>query len=152
MNDDPLTRQRVSFGAVRDTVPSGRRNHGVLRLESGVGGRLVETIETATGTHVVERGRVMAWDPPNRLELEWRAANFTPAESTTVEVVFEPSSTGTLVTVTHRGWSRIRPDHPVRHGQEVVAFMRENGLWWGELVTSYRELAERGNSQPGATR
>jgi hypothetical protein len=56
-------------------------------------------------------------------------------------VSFAPSASGTLVTVTHRGWSRIRPDHPVRHGQDVPAFLRMLGLWWGDLVNALREHA-----------
>jgi hypothetical protein len=72
---------------------------------------------------------------------EWRAANFAPSEKTEVEVSFEPSASGTLVTVTHRGWSRIRPDHPARHGEDVPAFLRTLGLWWRDLVNALREHA-----------
>jgi uncharacterized protein YndB with AHSA1/START domain len=120
---------------------AGRRR-GIIHLEAGVGGRLFESFESGGETRVVETGRVTAWDPPARLAFEWRAANFAPAESTEVEVVFQPSASGTLVTVTHRGWSRIRPDHPARHGLEVAAFIRSMGLWWGDLMTSLREHAE----------
>jgi uncharacterized protein YndB with AHSA1/START domain len=114
---------------------------GIIHLEAGVGGRLFESFESKSGTRVVETGRVTAWEPPARLVFEWRAANFAPSESTEVEVRFEPSASGTLVTVTHRGWSRIRSDHPARHGLEVAAFIRSTGLWWGELMSSLRERA-----------
>jgi hypothetical protein len=67
--------------------------------------------------------------------------NFAPSEKTEVEVGFTPSTGGTLVTVTHRGWSRLRGDHPVRHGREPVAFIRMMGMWWGDLMTSLREVA-----------
>jgi uncharacterized protein YndB with AHSA1/START domain len=111
-----------------------------LRLEPGVGGRLYESFDGPDGqVHVVETGRVERWEPPGRLVLSWRAANFAPGESTEVEVSFAPTASGTLVTVTHRGWSAIRPDHPVRHGEEVAAFLRTLGLWWGELLSSLRE-------------
>ena len=60
-------------------------------------------------------------------------------EKTEVEVLFAQSPSGTLVTVTHRGWAAIRPDHPARHGHDVEAFIRMMGLWWGDLVTSLRE-------------
>jgi len=112
---------------------------GIIRLEAGVGGRLFESFEASSGPRVVETGRVTAWEPPSRLVFEWRAVNFAPAENTEVEVLFEPSPSGTLVTVTHRGWSTIRPDHPARHGLEVPAFIRMMGLWWAELMTSMRE-------------
>lgn len=108
---------------------------GILHLEPRVGGRLFEEI----GERGVQTGTVTAWDPPARLVFEWRAVNFAPHEKTEVEVVFEERETGTMVTVTHRGWSHIRPDHPARHGEEVPAFIRTIGLWWGELLSALRE-------------
>jgi uncharacterized protein YndB with AHSA1/START domain len=130
---------------------AGKRR-GILHLEPYVGGRLFESFElgpSPTGTaeasetrgrpvKVVETGRVLVWEPPSRLVFEWRAVNFKKDEATEVEVCFEPSQTGTRVTVTHRGWTRIRADHPARHGLEVAAFLQMMGLWWGELLTSLR--------------
>ena len=120
----------------------GGKRRSILRLEPRAGGRLFESFETASGTRVHETGRVIAWEPPRRLVFEWRAANFAPSEKTEVEVSFDPSASGTLVTLTHRGWSRIRPDHPARHAKEVPEFVRMIGLWWGDLMTSLREHAE----------
>jgi uncharacterized protein YndB with AHSA1/START domain len=115
------------------------KGRGVLRLEPGVGGRLFEEMESSAGPRVVETGRVTEWDPPARFALEWRNANFSKTEKTFVEVAFDASPSGTVVTVTHSGWSAIRPDHPARHGLDVVAFIRMNGMWWGEVLTSLRE-------------
>jgi uncharacterized protein YndB with AHSA1/START domain len=126
----------------------GLKHRSVVHLEPRAGGRLFESLETASGVRVVETGRIRAWEPPTRLVFEWRAVNFAPSEQTEVEVLFQPSPGGTLVTVVHRGWSRIRPDHPARHGQAVPAFIRMMGLWWGELMTSLREHVETG--QPRA--
>jgi len=120
-----------------------RGQRGVIHLEPGVGGRLFESFEVGAETRVIETGRVTVWEPPSRLVFDWRAVNFAPTEKTEVEVTFEPSPSGTQVTVTHRGWSKIRPDHPVRHGLEVVAFIRMKGLWWSELMSSMREHAVR---------
>jgi uncharacterized protein YndB with AHSA1/START domain len=117
------------------------KRRSVIRIEPGVGGRLFETFETASGTRVFDTGRVTVWEPPTRLVFECRAANFAATEKTEVEVSFEPSASGTLVTVTHRGWSRIRPDHPARHGHDVPAFLRMMGLWWGDLAAAMREHA-----------
>jgi uncharacterized protein YndB with AHSA1/START domain len=118
---------------------------GIIRIEPGLGGRLFESYEHGAEPRVFEAGRVTGWEPPSRLVFEWRALSFAPAESTEVEVTFAPCARGTLVTVTHRGWSRIRPDHPVRHGLEAAAFIRMMGLWWGDLMTSMREhVAARG--------
>ena len=80
--------------------------------------------------------------PPSRLVFTWRNANFAGEESTEVEVLFEPTHTGTRVTVQHRGWSGIRPGHPARHGLEGAEFSRMIGLWWGGLMTGLRELIE----------
>jgi len=114
-------------------------NRGMLHLEPRPGGRLFESFESGGTTRVFETGRVLAWEPPRRLVLEWRSVTFVPGERTEVEVQFEPSPSGTQVSVTHRGWAGIRADHPVRHGQEVPEFIRMMALWWGELLTSLRE-------------
>jgi uncharacterized protein YndB with AHSA1/START domain len=118
------------------------KGRSVVHLEPKLGGRLFESFDTAAGAKVAQTGHVTCFEPPSRLVLEWRAVNFAPYEKTEVEVRFEPSSSGTLVTVYHRGWSRIRADHPVRHGQTSPAFLRGMGLWWGDLMTSLRERAE----------
>lgn len=120
---------------------AGKRR-GVIHIEGGVGGRLYESFETPNGPQVYATGRITAWDPPARMAFEWRAPNFAEGEKTLVEVTFEESASGTLVTVTHSGWSAIRPDHPARHGEETAAFLRTMGLWWGELMTSFREHVE----------
>jgi uncharacterized protein YndB with AHSA1/START domain len=119
------------------------KNRSVVHLEPKLGGRLFESFETSTGTRIAETGRITSWEPPARMVLEWRAVNFAPSEKTEVEVLFDPSPSGTLVTVRHSGWSRIRPDHPVRHGQDQPAFIRRMGMWWGELMGSLREYASR---------
>ncbi|HMJ55959.1 MAG TPA: SRPBCC domain-containing protein [Polyangiaceae bacterium] len=112
---------------------------GIIHLEPGVGGRLFESFDTNQGARVVETGRVTIWEPPVRLVFEWRLVNFAPAEKTEVEVTFAPSASGTLVTVRHRGWGAIRSDHPARHGEDVPTFIRNMGMWWGDLLTSLRE-------------
>lgn len=124
------------------------RQRSVFRLEPRLGGRLFESFETASRSKVCETGRVTTWEPPTRLVLEWRAVNFAPDEKTEVEVLFEPSRSGTRVTVLHRGWSRIRGDHPVRHGAPSSAFIARMGLWWGSLLSALREhVAMRGDAR-----
>jgi hypothetical protein len=117
---------------------AGRRR-GQLFFECGPSGRLFETFELSTGPRTVEVGRVTRWEPPRHFELEWRGVNYKPDEKTHVEVTFERSGEGTLVTVRHRGWSALPDDHPARHGQVGPAFSRTLGMWWGELMTSLRE-------------
>jgi uncharacterized protein YndB with AHSA1/START domain len=121
---------------------SGKKR-GIMHLEPGVGGRLFEEIDSEAGARIVETGRVTEWDPPARFALEWRNVNFSKTEKTQVEVTFDASPSGTMVTVTHFGWSAIRADHPARHGLDVPQFVRMIGMWWGDVLTSYREHASR---------
>ena len=118
---------------------------GVLRFEPRLGGRLLEEVDSPSGSRTFTKGRISLWQPPERFEFDWWGVNFVPGESTHVQVVFEAVSSGTRVTLRHSGWASLRPDHPVRHGQQDAAFIRMIGLWWGELMTSLREFAsERG--------
>lgn len=117
---------------------SGRR--GFLRIEPQVGGRLFESIDGEAGPHVFEVGRVRVWEPPRRLAFTWRSANYAAHEQTEVDVEFAPAVAGTLVTVTHRGLSALRTDHPARHGLQGAEFSRMIGLWWGEQMSSLREV------------
>jgi activator of Hsp90 ATPase-like protein len=126
---------------LRYRVAGGRA--GTIHLEAGVGGRLYESIVAGGDAELKETGSVTAWDPPRRFSFEWRAVNFAPGETTQVVVEFEASRSGTRVTVTHRGWNRIRADHPVRHGADAEQFVRSMGLWWGELMGGLREFVSK---------
>ena len=115
-----------------------------MTLEPGVGGRLVETIPGKGGEKTVEFGRVIAFEPGQRLLLEWRGVNFAPGQKTLVEVLFRASGAGTLVTVRHSGWSALPDEHPARHGHVGADFSAFLGAWWGELMTRLREHAGAG--------
>jgi uncharacterized glyoxalase superfamily protein PhnB len=84
-----------------------------MRCEPGVGGRLLEVYDDATGD-ALELARVTAWEPGRRLA--WTSS----LDDVRTEVRFEPSDTGTLVRVTaslpaggqDRGgtsWTRVVP-------------------------------------------
>jgi hypothetical protein len=115
---------------------------GTLRFEPGVGGRLVEVYDEAAGD-LFEVGRVLVWENPSRLVFEFRARNFEPDQVTEVEVSFERVEQGTRVTVEHRGWDALPPDHPARHGLEGPAFTSMMGLWWGDLLVANGAYASR---------
>lgn len=118
------------------------RNPGTLAIEPKLGGRLFEQYEGPGGPAVHVAGEITAWEPPSHLAFEWRAANFAPGEVTYVDIRFTPTeSGGTQVALIHHGFAALRPDHPVRHGQDVTTFIRMLGLWWGELLSSLREHA-----------
>jgi uncharacterized protein YndB with AHSA1/START domain len=110
----------------------------LLCIEPKVGGRLFESFEVEGTPHIIEVGRVRVWEPSRQLTFTWRNANFAPLEQTEVEIQFEPSASGTLVTVTHSGLSGLRADHPARHGLQGAEFCRMIGLWWGEQMSSLR--------------
>lgn len=116
---------------------------GFIRLEPGVGGRLFESIDGEDGEHVFVVGRVRVWEPPSRLVFTWRNSTFEPDQDTEVEVTFAPRSSGTFVTVTHRGWATLPPDHPARHGLPTAAFVRSIGIWWADQLTSMRLVEGR---------
>jgi uncharacterized protein YndB with AHSA1/START domain len=117
----------------------GGRSPGVLHLEPGPGGRLFEAFGEGAAARVHEAGRISVWEPPSRLVFSWRNLDFAPTDTTEVEVRFEAISGGTNVTVEHRGWAALRPDHPARHGLAGAEHSREIGLWWGQLLSSLRE-------------
>jgi uncharacterized protein YndB with AHSA1/START domain len=115
---------------------------GFIRLEPGVGGRLFESIEGGDDEHLMVVGHVRVWEPPSRVIFTWRNSTFKSDQSTEVEVTFSPAPRGTLVTVTHRGWSSLPPDHPARHGLPTAAFVRSIGVWWADQLTSMRLAAD----------
>jgi uncharacterized protein YndB with AHSA1/START domain len=122
---------------------SAYSRRGMIFVEPGPGGRLFESEGDGAHPSVVEIGRVVMWEPGQRLLFTWRAVNFEPDEQTEVDALFEPTAKGTRLTIVHRGWSQIRPDHPVRHGLAEEKFIRVTALWWAELMTSLRAYAAR---------
>ena len=112
-----------------------------MHLEPRLGGRIFETRDDGGATH--EAGTITVWEPPARLAFEWRGVNFAPGESTTVDVRFVASGRGTRVTLVHAGWSKIRADHPVRHGKSSEKFLADMGMWWTGLLRSLSERATR---------
>jgi hypothetical protein len=118
---------------------------GALRFEPGPEGRLLEVRDAAAG-EPFEIGRVLVWDPPGRLVFEWRLRRFLPGERTEVEVRFEEAPEGTRVTVEHRGWDRLRADHPARLGYTGLAFADIVGLWWADLLVSIKSRARSYNN------
>jgi hypothetical protein len=113
--------------------------NGVMRFEPGVGGRLVEVHDQKSGEGF-EVGRVLAWEPGTRLVFDFRSRTFAPGERTEVEVRFEPAGSGTRVTLEHRGWESLRPDHPVRRGFPGPTFIDMIGLFWAELMVGMRAV------------
>jgi uncharacterized protein YndB with AHSA1/START domain len=121
---------------------------GFIRVEPRLNGRLFESFDSGCSAHVIEVGRIRVWEPPHRLAFSWRNSNYAAGESTDVEVTFEQTSSGTLVTVTHSGLASLRADHPARHGNQGADFSRMIGLWWGDQMSSLRQFCSE--PAPGA--
>ena len=121
-------------GAVR-----GALWNGVLRFETGVGGRLLKSI----GDQSFEIGRVQRWEPPAGFVFECREAGEADGPSTEVEVRFAPAEGGTRVTLEHRGFEKLPPDHPARGGLAREALLRLWGRCWTERLEQAKRCAER---------
>jgi len=113
--------------------------HAMLRFEPGPKGALIEDLGEGR-LHTL--GRVVAWEPPSRILLEWRLKNFAADETTEVEVRFEALGRETRVSIEHRGLSLLRKDHPARHGEGDPAFEIRSGRWWREILSFLRKRIE----------
>ena len=82
-------------------------------LEPRVGGRLYEV--TATGEQ--DWGSVLAWEPPDRVVLDWQIGE---ARGSEVEVRFSPEGPGTRVELEHRGFGATDPRDRHASGGDVV--------------------------------
>src|SRR6202030_4134324 len=59
-------------------------------------------------------------------------------QDTEVEITFEAVGTDTRVTVIHRGWDSIPPEHAARHCFPDAIFLRRHGEWWQLLLGRLR--------------
>lgn len=107
------------------------RGDGALRFEPGEGGRLVTTLPNDKAFEV---GRITAWEPPRRLAFTWRQASFAEGQLTHVEVLFEAVGEETRVSVEHRGWDTVPPEHAARHGFPERIFLQRQGEHWRALL------------------
>ncbi|HEY2332828.1 MAG TPA: VOC family protein [Acidimicrobiales bacterium] len=85
-----------------------------VRCEPGVGGRIMEVLDSPESGEVFVRAHITAWEPPARLC--WDSAQ----DDVSTEVSFTPTPSGTLVRVLHTvpvdgtdsggtAWSRVVP-------------------------------------------
>ena len=89
-------------------------------------------------TTVFEIGRIRIWRPGERLVFGWRQSTFGPRQDTEVEITFEAVGIDTRVTVIHRGWDSIPPEHTARHRFPDAIFLRRCGEWWQVLLGRVR--------------
>ncbi len=96
-----------------------------IRLEPGVGGRWIEVWDAATGEGY-ELGRVLVWEPGERLVVTYRNVHMPPGD-TEIDVRFEALLNGTRVTLHHRG---VRRMSEVQRANAWVNFM----AWFGDYA------------------
>jgi uncharacterized protein YndB with AHSA1/START domain len=119
---------------------------GALAFEPGPGGRLVETYPDGSSFVV---GHIRDWDPPRRLVLSWRHANFAPDQETELHVRFDDvedpagAAAQTRVTVEHFGWDTIPAEHKARHGFPLATFQLRFAQWWQSLLRALGDRAGR---------
>ena len=102
-----------------------------IRLEPGVGGRIVEIWDDATGEGYAW-GTITIWEPDVRFVFTYRNVNMPPSPLTTVEVRFEPKGTGTCVTLEHSGWSKLPTEF-------ASATPGDSRFGWDVLLRWYRD-------------
>ncbi len=90
-----------AFEALIEELTTALARRG-MQLQPGVDGRVMEGI--------VEVGRVVRWQPPEEVVIEWHAADWQPAEVTSLGLRFEPFEDGTRVTLENRGWGNLLGD------------------------------------------
>lgn len=112
-----------------ETHHVGGRPAETAVIEPRAGGRWYEC--AADGTEC-EWGKVLVWDPPGRLVLQWQIGTdwkYDPLLETEVEVRFVAMSpTRTRVELEHRHLDRMGPD-----GQSVRDAIDSPGGWGGIL-------------------
>ena len=90
-----------AFEAVVEELSTALSRLG-MQFQPGADGRVMEG--------VVEVGRVVRWQPPEEIVLEWHAADWQPAEVTSLGLRFEPVGDGTRVTLEHQEWGNLLGD------------------------------------------
>ena len=90
-----------TFGALIEELTAALVQRG-MQFQPGVNGRVTEGD--------VEVGRVVRWQPSEEIAIEWHAADWQPAELTSLEMRFEPVEDGTRVTLESREWGNLVGD------------------------------------------
>jgi uncharacterized protein YndB with AHSA1/START domain len=80
-------------------------------FETGPTGRVYERMTSGEEAHWAN---VTAWEPPNRLVLEWKV-NPDAVAPTEIEVRFTPEGEGTRVDLEHRGFEALGKDAEEGH-------------------------------------
>lgn len=109
---------------------TAERSAGV-RFEEQVGGRVVELVDDGTEHAWAD---VLAWDPPHRLVLAWHPVA-VPIAASILEVRFDPSGSGSRVSLEHRGWDEFGID-------EGTSMREQYDPGWDMVLAPFLDLVE----------
>lgn len=102
-------------------------------FEGGKGGRLIQ--RTPSGIEMT-LGKVLAFDPPNRLVVTWRQALWEG--ETEIEVVFRDHRGGTKVDLEHRGWENL--------GKWATGFRQSYASGWVDILSKFQIYVDEGSN------
>jgi hypothetical protein len=121
-----------------DWWPRGKtlgRPHAAIVLEGWPGGRWFE--RDAEGVEI-QWGRVVAWEPPGRVMLDWQLNTqwaYDASLHTAVEVLFSADDAGgTVVTLQHRDLERF--------GTDAVAHVAKLNGGWPSRLADFHTFAD----------
>jgi uncharacterized protein YndB with AHSA1/START domain len=105
-------------------------------VEPRAGGRWYERGEDGSAC---DWGRVLAWEPPNRLVMSWEITpewKHDPTLVTEVEINFAPTASGTQVILVHRHLDR----YGARAAEMIGIFASPGG--WDGLLSAYAKSTQ----------
>lgn len=108
---------------------------GGIVLEHHLGGRFEEPWTNDAGQRIVTTGKVLAFDPQERLCLSWKDPDW-PAE-TEVEITLREVPEGTELTLVHKGWERLT-------GLDHKKLLKDHESGWNYLIRELARVAESG--------
>jgi hypothetical protein len=126
---DPATAFRLFTEEIGSWYRSGKWSWNdpvrakTILIEPGVGGRWLEVWD-AEADEGYELGRVLVWEPGERLVLTYRNVHMPPGE-TEVEIRFEPTGSATRVTLEHRGVAKMSDAQRANAWVNFMAWFRE---------------------------
>ena len=112
----------------------GGEDAEAVYLEGLVGGRIYEVLKDHSQS---EWGRVLAWEPPERLVFSWYPGR-TPSTAQEVEVTFSPEAGGTRIELIHRGWELL--------GGRAQAMRNAYDSGWVEVLGKYAAFTAFSNT------
>ena len=129
-----------AFAVFTQEIGDWWRPNGLFQTTPRPPGRLAfddgRLIETLADGKVFEIGKVLVWEPAERLVFSWRQASFPPDLHTEVEVRFEAVGAETRVSVEHRGFDRVPAESAARHGFPDQALLARLAEWWQAQLRS----------------